>query len=151
MATLDSDVTMIPAGEASSSAAPSSSTKKPKRFEIKKWSAVSLWAWGNLEQILDTYLEFILRCLCYHVSFCLILVRVKTFDWLIFFWLQISLLTTVRSAEITSWIFVSPWNNYWFEEFVTMMLIIQRLLDSWLFKAYVVIVFCFVVRHWVSG
>lgn len=47
MTTLDSDVTMVPAGEASGSAVPSSSTKKLKRFEIKKWSAVALWAWGN--------------------------------------------------------------------------------------------------------
>ncbi|KAF5743106.1 RING-box protein 1a-like isoform X1 [Tripterygium wilfordii] len=39
MATLDSDVPMVPAGEASGSAAPSCSSKKPKRFEIKKWSA----------------------------------------------------------------------------------------------------------------
>ncbi|KAJ4824228.1 RING-box protein 1a [Turnera subulata] len=39
MATLDSDVPMVPAGEASSS------SKKPKRFEIKKWNAVALWAW----------------------------------------------------------------------------------------------------------
>lgn len=45
MATLDTDVPMVPAGEASSSAGPSSS-KKPKRFEIKKWNAVALWAWG---------------------------------------------------------------------------------------------------------
>ncbi|KAM1027937.1 hypothetical protein ACFX2A_041635 [Malus domestica] len=44
MATLDSDVPMIPAGEGSSSAGPSS-TKKPRRFEIKKWNAVALWAW----------------------------------------------------------------------------------------------------------
>ncbi|KAJ0030292.1 hypothetical protein Pint_13514 [Pistacia integerrima] len=44
MASLDSDVTMVPVSEASSSSAPSSS-KKPKRFEIKKWSAVALWAW----------------------------------------------------------------------------------------------------------
>ena len=44
MATLDSDVPMVPAGEPSSSAGPSS--KKPKRFEIKKWNAVALWAWG---------------------------------------------------------------------------------------------------------
>ncbi|VVA19382.1 RING-box protein 1a-like [Prunus avium] len=43
MATLDSDVPMVPVGEASSSAG--SSTKKPKRFEIKKWNAVALWAW----------------------------------------------------------------------------------------------------------
>ncbi|XP_061363104.1 RING-box protein 1a-like isoform X1 [Gastrolobium bilobum] len=45
MATLDSDVPMVPAGESSLGAGPSSS-KKPKRFEIKKWNAVSLWAWG---------------------------------------------------------------------------------------------------------
>ncbi|CAH8271740.1 unnamed protein product [Arabidopsis lyrata] len=45
MANLDSDVTMIPAGEASSSVAASSFNKKAKRFEIKKWSAVALWAW----------------------------------------------------------------------------------------------------------
>ncbi|GAU31930.1 hypothetical protein TSUD_271140 [Trifolium subterraneum] len=44
MATLDSDVPMVPAGEASSSGAGPSS-KKPKRFEIKKWNAVALWAW----------------------------------------------------------------------------------------------------------
>ncbi|RYR21787.1 hypothetical protein Ahy_B03g067104 isoform A [Arachis hypogaea] len=44
MATLDSDVPMVPAGEPSSSAA-GPSTKKPKRFEIKKWNAVALWAW----------------------------------------------------------------------------------------------------------
>ncbi|KAG6387558.1 hypothetical protein SASPL_152750 [Salvia splendens] len=50
MATLDTDVDMVPAGDGSSGAGPSninpsSSTKKPKRFEIKKWNAVSLWAW----------------------------------------------------------------------------------------------------------
>ncbi|KAL6124310.1 hypothetical protein ACLB2K_076824 [Fragaria x ananassa] len=44
MATLDSDVPMVPAGEGSSGAG-SSSVKKPKRFEIKKWNAVALWAW----------------------------------------------------------------------------------------------------------
>ncbi|CAL9046489.1 unnamed protein product [Musa banksii] len=43
MASLDTDVNMVPAGEGSS-AGPSSS-KKPKRFEIKKWNAVALWAW----------------------------------------------------------------------------------------------------------
>lgn len=51
MASLDTDVNMVPAGEGSSGAGPSntnpaSSTKKSKRFEIKKWNAVSLWAWG---------------------------------------------------------------------------------------------------------
>ncbi|KAL9682976.1 hypothetical protein QQ045_014788 [Rhodiola kirilowii] len=46
-AALDSDVPMIPVGEGSSTAAASSSSaKKPKRFEIKKWNAVSLWAWA---------------------------------------------------------------------------------------------------------
>lgn len=45
MASLDSDVNMVPAGEPS--APSSSSAKKAKRFEVKKWSAVALWAWGN--------------------------------------------------------------------------------------------------------
>ncbi|KAL9224205.1 hypothetical protein vseg_000267 [Gypsophila vaccaria] len=46
MTSMDTDVTMVPAGEGgSNSAGPSSSSKKPKRFEIKKWNAVALWAW----------------------------------------------------------------------------------------------------------
>ncbi|XP_057500273.1 uncharacterized protein LOC130784420 isoform X1 [Actinidia eriantha] len=46
MASLDTDVTMVPVGEGSSGASTSSSSsKKPKRFEIKKWNAVALWAW----------------------------------------------------------------------------------------------------------
>ncbi|KAF8388720.1 hypothetical protein HHK36_025400 [Tetracentron sinense] len=46
MASLDTDVTMVPVGEGSSGAGPSSSSsKKLKRFEIKKWNAVALWAW----------------------------------------------------------------------------------------------------------
>ncbi|KAJ0673380.1 putative Zinc finger, RING/FYVE/PHD-type, Zinc finger, RING-H2-type [Helianthus annuus] len=50
MASVDTDVTMVPAGEgsgpSSSTASTSSSAKKPpKRFEIKKWNAVALWAW----------------------------------------------------------------------------------------------------------
>ncbi|KAL6507139.1 hypothetical protein OROHE_022038 [Orobanche hederae] len=50
MASLDTDVTMFPAGEGSSGAGtstthPTSSIKKAKRFEIKKWNAVALWAW----------------------------------------------------------------------------------------------------------
>ncbi|KAL7000380.1 cullin-RING-type E3 NEDD8 transferase, partial [Sarracenia purpurea var. burkii] len=48
MASLDTDVTMVPFGEGSSGAVPSSSStastssssKKAKRFEIKKWNAV---------------------------------------------------------------------------------------------------------------
>lgn len=48
MASLDTDINMVPVGEGSSSAGPSSSSsKKPKRFEIKKWNAVALWAWGT--------------------------------------------------------------------------------------------------------
>lgn len=54
MASLDTDVNMVPAGEGSSGAGPSSSTavassstKKAKRFDIKKWNAVALWAWGK--------------------------------------------------------------------------------------------------------
>ncbi|KAM0031941.1 putative Zinc finger, RING/FYVE/PHD-type, Zinc finger, RING-H2-type [Helianthus debilis subsp. tardiflorus] len=42
---MDSDVAMVPAGDSSSLPGPSSSSKKPKRFEIKKWNAVALWAW----------------------------------------------------------------------------------------------------------
>ncbi|KAJ8535812.1 hypothetical protein K7X08_034213 [Anisodus acutangulus] len=48
---MDTDVEMVPASEESnvavpsSTSAPSSSTKKPKRLEIKKWNAVALWAW----------------------------------------------------------------------------------------------------------
>ncbi|WOL02920.1 RING-box protein 1a [Canna indica] len=51
MASLDTDINMVPAGEGSSgvsgpsTAVASSSSKKPKRFEIKKWNAVALWAW----------------------------------------------------------------------------------------------------------
>ncbi|KAH0707844.1 hypothetical protein KY289_012920 [Solanum tuberosum] len=43
MASPDTDVPMVPAGESSTGAG--TSNKKPKRFEIKKWNAVSLWAW----------------------------------------------------------------------------------------------------------
>ncbi|XP_034695387.1 RING-box protein 1a-like isoform X2 [Vitis riparia] len=50
---MDIDITVIPAGEGSGTAGPlfsvspsSSSSKKIKRFETKKWNAVALWAWG---------------------------------------------------------------------------------------------------------
>ncbi|KAK1302117.1 RING-box protein 1a [Acorus calamus] len=44
MASMELDVNVVPpSGEGSSGAGPSS--KKPKRFEIKKWNAVALWAW----------------------------------------------------------------------------------------------------------
>ncbi|KAJ7295237.1 hypothetical protein O6H91_Y205000 [Diphasiastrum complanatum] len=47
MASADTDVIMSgPSGEGSSSGAGSSNvSKRPKRFEIKKWNAVALWAW----------------------------------------------------------------------------------------------------------
>ncbi|KAI7990734.1 RING-box protein 1a [Camellia lanceoleosa] len=53
MASLDTDVTMVPVGgDGSGAAGPSSSTtsttsssKKAKRFEIKKWNVVVLSAW----------------------------------------------------------------------------------------------------------
>ncbi|KAG1342777.1 putative RING-box protein 1a [Cocos nucifera] len=46
MASLDTDINMVPVGEGSSgTAGSSSSSKKPKHFEIKKWNAVALWAW----------------------------------------------------------------------------------------------------------
>ncbi|KAJ8441127.1 hypothetical protein Cgig2_006956 [Carnegiea gigantea] len=40
---MTTDVAAAPAGEGAAAGGPSS--KKPKRFEIKKWSAVALWAW----------------------------------------------------------------------------------------------------------
>ncbi|XP_006643649.2 RING-box protein 1A-like [Oryza brachyantha] len=52
MSAMDTDINAppppapAPAGEGSSAAGPSSSSRKPnKRFEIKKWNAVALWAW----------------------------------------------------------------------------------------------------------
>jgi E3 ubiquitin-protein ligase RBX1 len=42
-----------PAGEGSSAAGPSSSRKLNKRFEIKKWNAVALWAWGTMRPPVD--------------------------------------------------------------------------------------------------
>lgn len=52
MASLDTDVNMVSAEEGSTAPSPpvatdaASSSKKPKLFEIKKWNAVALWAWG---------------------------------------------------------------------------------------------------------
>ncbi|OEL25275.1 RING-box protein 1A [Dichanthelium oligosanthes] len=50
MSAMETDISApppAPAGEGSSAAGPSSSSsRKPnKRFEIKKWNAVALWAW----------------------------------------------------------------------------------------------------------
>nr|VDD20084.1 unnamed protein product [Brassica oleracea] len=72
MASLDSDVTMVPAGESSSSVAPSSSsTKKAKRFEVKKWSAVALWAWGNLERSSDIVVDNCAICRNHIMDLCI--------------------------------------------------------------------------------
>lgn len=69
MASLDTDVTMVPAGEGSGGAGPSSSTvstssstRKAKRFEIKKWNAVALWAWGIIKT-LTLCIVYIFMCL----------------------------------------------------------------------------------------
>lgn len=50
MASMDTDMIVTgPSGEGSSAGASSSAvTKRPKRFEIKKWNAVALWAWGMI-------------------------------------------------------------------------------------------------------
>lgn len=41
------DMVTGPSGEGSSAGASSiAGAKGPKRFEIKKWNAVALWAWG---------------------------------------------------------------------------------------------------------
>ncbi|RZS11065.1 hypothetical protein BHM03_00042357 [Ensete ventricosum] len=77
MASLDTDVNMVPAGEGTS-AGPSSS-KKPKRFEIKKWNAVALWAWDivvdncaicrnhimDLCELSFAFYDFLIGCLGY--------------------------------------------------------------------------------------
>lgn len=43
----DTEMVTGPSGEGSSAGASSSVlSKRPKRFEIKKWNAVALWAWG---------------------------------------------------------------------------------------------------------
>ncbi|URE49595.1 ring-box protein [Musa troglodytarum] len=73
MASLDTDINMVPASEGSSgavgpsAAASSSTSKKPKRFEIKKWNAVALWAWDIVvdncaicrNHIMDLWLAFL--------------------------------------------------------------------------------------------
>jgi hypothetical protein len=47
MASEDTDMVTGPSGEGSSAGGSSSAaSKRPKRFEIKKWNAVALWAWG---------------------------------------------------------------------------------------------------------
>ncbi|WJZ94257.1 hypothetical protein VitviT2T_013132 [Vitis vinifera] len=55
---MDISITVLPAGEGSGTAGPlfsvspsSSSSKKIKRFETKKWNAVALWAW---DMVVDT-------------------------------------------------------------------------------------------------
>ncbi|MCL7048545.1 hypothetical protein MKW94_003044 [Papaver nudicaule] len=52
MASLDTDIKMedpttdeAPPSQQPSSSSSSALSKRPKRFEIKKWNAVALWAW----------------------------------------------------------------------------------------------------------
>jgi hypothetical protein len=48
---VDMEVTPAgPGGEGSSSSGAGPSSRRPKRFEIKKWNAVALWAWGESVQ-----------------------------------------------------------------------------------------------------
>ena len=70
---MDIDITVIPAGEGSGTAGPlfsvspsSSSSKKIKRFETKKWNAVALWAWGPYNHNPNPNFGS-LRCFCYWV------------------------------------------------------------------------------------
>lgn len=50
MAGVDTEMVV---GEGSNAGASSSSvSKRPKRFEIKKWNAVALWAWGKILRII---------------------------------------------------------------------------------------------------
>jgi RING-box protein 1 len=49
MGDTEMDVSMEPESAAAvpgPSSSSGSSAKRPKRFEIKKWNAVALWAWG---------------------------------------------------------------------------------------------------------
>ena len=87
---MDTDVVMVPAGEGSSIGGPSS--KKPKRFEIKKWNAVALWAWGNLTHL---YPNFFFPTSPFHF-------RKSSYSIL-----QILSLIIVRFAAIILWIYVS--------------------------------------------
>ncbi|KAE9448355.1 hypothetical protein C3L33_19747, partial [Rhododendron williamsianum] len=82
MASLDTDVTMVPAGEGPSDAPPSFSaasaslsSKKAKRFEIKKWNAVALWAWGKQTLTLTSFFNMNYLCdlrVLYLIRFCLV-------------------------------------------------------------------------------
>ncbi|KAF9611551.1 hypothetical protein IFM89_032951 [Coptis chinensis] len=71
MASLDTDVNMLPPSEArrggstGGGAGPSSKKALIKKFDIKKWNAVSLWAWDIVvdnckicrNHIMDLYIE----------------------------------------------------------------------------------------------
>ncbi len=47
MASEDTEMVTGPSGEGTSAGASASAgSNRPKRFEIKKWNAVALWAWG---------------------------------------------------------------------------------------------------------
>ncbi|XP_020526190.1 RING-box protein 1a-like isoform X2 [Amborella trichopoda] len=48
MGKLHIDINVVPTDEDSNGDGPSSITKNEKHFEIKKWSAVALWAWDIL-------------------------------------------------------------------------------------------------------
>ncbi len=67
MASEDMDIFPGPSGEGTSASASSAAVaKRPKRFEIKKWNAVALWAWGMLS-VFVSFLGYILD-LCFGVT-----------------------------------------------------------------------------------
>ncbi|KAH0703999.1 hypothetical protein KY290_019321 [Solanum tuberosum] len=51
-----------PNSAATPSASASCSTKKPKRFEIKKWNAVALWAWDKCAICRNHIMDLCIEC-----------------------------------------------------------------------------------------
>lgn len=143
MASLDTDINMVPGGEGSSGAGPSSSSKKPKRFEIKKWNAVALWAWGN-NKINNSPSLSLSKTLNFSISFFFFLLKFKLRSYV--FWcrlMQISLSIIVRSAGTISWISVSVSPFSYFLDFFCSFLGFL-----WFLLSFVLILMC---RHRVPG
>lgn len=141
MTSLDTDVNMVPAGEGSSGAGPSNtsptplppqSSKKAKRFEIKKWNAVALWAWGitiSLDSLSTSILcrTQIITSIC-ECEFVLIFYNYLRPIALILN-VQILLSIIVLFAETISWISVSLFYclyyfNFFSVQFVCLVLVI---------------------------
>ena len=112
----DVDVNMVPAtepeGEAEPSTLPgpssaiasssSSFKKNNKRFEIKKWNAVALWAWGTIHSsssfsVISLFFSFSFFFLFFFLIYCLNFLEIVQILWWII----------VPSVGTTSWISVS--------------------------------------------